>query len=48
MAESKTRTGFQPATSAAERRAFFDLLRQLNEVQQKLTELEERIEVLEP
>jgi hypothetical protein len=47
--------GFQPRNTPAERRAFFDVQRQINEilerldgVDDKLTDNENRIDVLEP
>ena len=40
-------TGFQPPTTPAERRAFFDLIRQLKEQQRQIDDLIERVEALE-
>lgn len=52
---SGERTGFQPRTTPAERRAFFDQLRKTRTLEERLAALEEtsldhetRLEALEP
>ena len=46
MAEQSS--GYQPRNTPAERRAFFDLQKQLAEIRALIADLTARVEVLEP